>query len=161
MSGLYQPSQDQLYHLGASAMKVKKILFLGLLALTVGLAIVAILTARQLQRAKAPTARVPSLAEGPVCSLAFAVAGSPTPTPSGSPTPTPTGSATPTPTATPTPSGSPTPTPTPTATPIGATLTPGPTQVPGLPEAGITWPTIGLLGAGGISVLLGILALIL
>ena len=130
---------------------MKKILLILLTIATVGLAVVAVLTSIQLQKIGkkpiAPTARVPSRAAAPVCKLAFAAAGSPTPTPSGSPTPTPT------------PSGSPTPTPTPT--PVGATPTPGPTQVPGLPEAGITWPTWGLLGAGGISVILGILALIL
>lgn len=132
-------------------MSLKRLLFIGLLIATGVVAVVAVMTARELQRTKAPTARVPSRAEGPVCSLAFAVAGSPTPTP----TPTPSGS--PTPTPTPTPSRSPTPTP--TATPVGATPTPASIQVPGLPEAGIAWPTLGLLGAGGISLLLGLLML--
>ena len=158
--------------------------------LVAGLAAVAVVTALQLRKLGttpiAPTAQVPSLAAEKVCEVDLTVGATPTPTPtppascqetcsssadcSGSMVcvgnkcvnaacPSDTDCVCSTPTPTPTPSGSPTPTPIPTVP--GATPTPAPASVPQLPEAGITLPTWGILGAGGVSLLLGILAILL
>ncbi len=170
-------------------MKKKTIVLVLLTLVIVGLGTVALLTALKLQQKQpiAPTARVPSKAAAPICTLAFAVEASPTPTPTPTATPVPACQSSCTTTsncptnlvcsnegkcinaacsssldcvcATPTP----TPTATPTGTPQGTT-TPGlVTEVPQpeLPEAGVSWPTIGLFGAGGTSLLLGILTLLL
>ncbi len=93
----------------------------------------------------------------------------PTPTPTGTPSPTPTGTLTPTPTPTPTstPSATSTPTPTSTSTPTPtktlAQASPTPTLTPvgaALPEAGISLPTILLVGIGLVLVFWAVLLVV-
>ena len=100
--------------------------------LTLGLAVMVIITSGKLSQTKQVAPTVPQVqpqaASAAVCQLPFHITittGTPTPTPTGTITPTPT--PTNTPTATPTPTGTVTPTPTPTPTPTNTpTATPTP-----------------------------------
>lgn len=90
--------------------------------LTVGLAVLVLLTSGKLSQTKQVAPTVPQgqpQATAAACQLSFNIT-----TTTGTPTPTPTGTITPTPT--PTPTETPTPTPTPTITPT-PTVTPTPT----------------------------------
>ncbi len=100
--------------------------------LTIGLAVLVLLTSGKLSQTKQVTP-TDSRAAAPACTLAFNITvttGTPTPTPTGTITPTPTPTETPTPTPTSTPTGTPTVTPTPTP-PISYTPTPTPTTTVG------------------------------